>query len=65
MGDRDAKTALFEQFARVGKALGNGKRLELLDLLAQGPDEEPPLPDGYTCPAHRIREAWGAQAGRW
>ncbi|MBE1579671.1 MULTISPECIES: ArsR/SmtB family transcription factor [Pseudonocardiaceae] len=36
MGDRDAKTALFEQFARVGKALGSGKRLELLDLLAQG-----------------------------
>jgi rhodanese-related sulfurtransferase/DNA-binding transcriptional ArsR family regulator len=32
----DAKTALYEQFARVGKALANGKRLELLDLLAQG-----------------------------
>lgn len=36
MGDREAKTALFDQFARVGKALGSGKRLELLDLLAQG-----------------------------
>ncbi|NUT95003.1 MAG: metalloregulator ArsR/SmtB family transcription factor [Saccharothrix sp.] len=36
MGDREAKTALFEQFARVGKALASGKRLELLDLLAQG-----------------------------
>lgn len=36
MGDRGAKTALFEQLARVGKALGSGKRLELLDLLAQG-----------------------------
>jgi rhodanese-related sulfurtransferase len=36
MGDRDAKNALFDQFARVGKALGSGKRLELLDLLAQG-----------------------------
>ncbi|PSL01640.1 ArsR family transcriptional regulator [Haloactinopolyspora alba] len=36
MGDRAAKTELFEQFARVGKALGSGKRLELLDLLAQG-----------------------------
>jgi rhodanese-related sulfurtransferase/DNA-binding transcriptional ArsR family regulator len=36
MGDRDRKTALYEQFARVGKALGSGKRLELLDLLAQG-----------------------------
>lgn len=36
MGDRRKKTVLFEQLARVGKALGNGKRLELLDLLAQG-----------------------------
>ena len=36
MGDRVAKADLFDQFARVGKALGNGKRLELLDLLAQG-----------------------------
>ncbi len=36
MGDREKKAALFEQFARVGKALGSGKRLELLDLLAQG-----------------------------
>jgi len=26
---------LFEQFSRVGKALGNGARLELLDLLSQ------------------------------
>ncbi|HEY5853372.1 MAG TPA: metalloregulator ArsR/SmtB family transcription factor, partial [Aldersonia sp.] len=36
MGDRVAKTELFDQFARVGKALASGKRLELLDLLAQG-----------------------------
>jgi rhodanese-related sulfurtransferase/DNA-binding transcriptional ArsR family regulator len=36
VGDRDDKTALFQQFARVGKALASGKRLELLDLLAQG-----------------------------
>jgi rhodanese-related sulfurtransferase len=32
-----AKAYLFEQLARVGKALGNGKRMELIDLLAQGP----------------------------
>ncbi|MFC4950974.1 ArsR/SmtB family transcription factor [Pseudonocardia sp. GCM10023141] len=37
MGDAGRKTELFEQLARVGKALGSGKRLELLDLLAQGP----------------------------
>jgi rhodanese-related sulfurtransferase len=41
MGDRSAsrradKDALFDQFARVGKALASPKRLELLDLLAQG-----------------------------
>src|ERR1700758_4899046 len=36
MGCRLAKTALYEQFARVGKSLASGKRLELLDLLAQG-----------------------------
>ncbi|ODU26728.1 MAG: ArsR family transcriptional regulator [Pseudonocardia sp. SCN 73-27] len=37
MGGESVKTELFEQLARVGKALGSGKRLELLDLLAQGP----------------------------
>jgi rhodanese-related sulfurtransferase len=36
MNRRDAKTALYEQFARAGKGLANPKRLELLDLLAQG-----------------------------
>ena len=30
------KHDLFTQFARVGKALGNGNRLELLEYLAQG-----------------------------
>ncbi len=30
------KQALFAQFARVGKALSNGNRLALLELLAQG-----------------------------
>lgn len=30
------KQALFAQFARVGKALSNGNRLELLEFLAQG-----------------------------
>ncbi len=37
MGDAARKAELFDQLARVGKALGSGKRLELLDLLAQGP----------------------------
>ncbi len=28
--------SLYEQFARVGKAVASPKRIELLDLLAQG-----------------------------
>jgi rhodanese-related sulfurtransferase/DNA-binding transcriptional ArsR family regulator len=36
MGDRDRKNALYDQLARAGKALASGKRLELIDLLAQG-----------------------------
>ena len=36
MSRRDEKTAMYEQFARAGKALSSPKRLELLDLLAQG-----------------------------
>jgi rhodanese-related sulfurtransferase len=33
---RTFKNLLYEQFARVGKALASGHRLELLDVLAQG-----------------------------
>ena len=33
---RKFKDGLFEQFARVGRALANPHRLELIDLLAQG-----------------------------
>jgi rhodanese-related sulfurtransferase len=33
---RAFKNLLYEQFARVGKALSNGHRLELLEVLAQG-----------------------------
>lgn len=33
---RQFKDELFEQFARIGKALSNPHRLELLELLAQG-----------------------------
>jgi rhodanese-related sulfurtransferase len=36
VGEHARKMALYEQFARVGKALANPARLELLDLLAQG-----------------------------
>jgi rhodanese-related sulfurtransferase/DNA-binding transcriptional ArsR family regulator len=33
---RDFKDALFGEFARIGKAVASGRRLEILDLLAQG-----------------------------
>jgi len=36
MSSGDFKHQLFAQFARVGKALGNGNRLEILEFLAQG-----------------------------
>ncbi len=36
MGDRAAKDALFDGLAEVAKALGSGRRAEIVDLLAQG-----------------------------
>lgn len=36
MGDRTRKTRLYDEFARVGKALASPARIEILDLLAQG-----------------------------
>lgn len=34
--DVDAGALLYEQFARIGKVLGNAKRIELLHMLGQG-----------------------------
>ncbi|MDY7106757.1 MAG: metalloregulator ArsR/SmtB family transcription factor [Actinomycetota bacterium] len=36
MGDRAAKDALYDGFAEVAKALANGRRAEIVDVLAQG-----------------------------
>ncbi len=36
MAESAAKRALFEQFARIPKAVAHPARLELLELLAQG-----------------------------
>ncbi|MCA1683306.1 MAG: metalloregulator ArsR/SmtB family transcription factor [Actinobacteria bacterium] len=36
MGDRRAKDELFDALAAVAKALGSGRRAEIVDLLAQG-----------------------------
>jgi rhodanese-related sulfurtransferase/DNA-binding transcriptional ArsR family regulator len=64
MSDRSSKDALFAEFAAVGKVLGNPKRLELLDLLAQGPRSVEDLAGTAslgmsTCSAHlqTLREA--------
>lgn len=35
--NREWKNAIYEQFGRVGKALSSPRRLEILDLLSQGP----------------------------
>lgn len=64
MGDPSGKEALFAEFAAVGKVLGNPKRLELLDLLSQGPRSVEDLAATAslgmsTCSAHlqTLREA--------
>ncbi|WEV77827.1 metalloregulator ArsR/SmtB family transcription factor [Janibacter cremeus] len=64
MGERAAKEALYAEFAAVGKVLGNPKRLELLDLLAQGPRSVEDLANAAavgmsTCSTHlqSLREA--------
>jgi rhodanese-related sulfurtransferase len=36
MRDRAARTALFDEFGRIGKALASGRRIELPDVLANG-----------------------------
>ena len=60
------RTALFTEFAAVGKALANPKRLELLDLLAQAPRSVEDLAAAAdlglsTCSAHL--QALGRRAG--
>jgi rhodanese-related sulfurtransferase/biotin operon repressor len=75
MGERSSKEALFAEFATVGKVLGNPKRLELLDLLAQGPRSVEDLAATAslrmsTCSAHlqSLREAGlveARRAGKW
>lgn len=36
MSDRSTKEALFDAFAMIGKALANGRRAEMIDVLANG-----------------------------
>lgn len=37
MGGRAAKSALYDGFADIAKALANGRRAEIVDVLSQGP----------------------------
>jgi rhodanese-related sulfurtransferase/DNA-binding transcriptional ArsR family regulator len=37
IGTRQAKDAMFDEFARVAAAVASGRRLEILDVLAQAP----------------------------
>ena len=71
MGEHTAKEALYAEFAAVGKVLGHPKRLELLDLLAQGPRSVDDLAAAAsvgvsTCSAHlqTLREAGLVEARR-
>ena len=37
LNERNLKDSLYQEFARIGKSLSSPKRLEILDLLSQGP----------------------------
>lgn len=37
MNERNLKDLLYQEFARIGKSLSSPKRLEILDVLTQGP----------------------------
>ncbi|HEY0888739.1 MAG TPA: metalloregulator ArsR/SmtB family transcription factor [Nocardioides sp.] len=64
MDDVTRKNALYAEFAAIGKALANAGRIELLDVLAQGPRSVDELAEAAgmglsTCSAHlqSLREA--------
>ena len=58
MGDPNRKAELFDALAQTGKALSNGKRLELLDLLAQGERSVDALAKAAGLPADFERMRW-------
>lgn len=37
LNERNLKDSLYQEFARIGKSISSPKRLEILDLLSQGP----------------------------
>lgn len=46
--ERNLKDLLYQEFARIGKSLSSPKRLEILDLLSQGPKSVEALSKGTT-----------------
>ena len=64
MGDRVAKDALFAAFAEVAKALGNGHRAELIDVLRVRRDVSAIPGDGtriyYRLASERVGDLWEA-----
>lgn len=46
INERNLKDLLYHEFARIGKSLSSPKRLELLDLLSQGPKSVEALSKG-------------------
>lgn len=50
MPHREFKDALYAQFARIGQALASPKRIEMLDLLAQGPKTVEELAEAIATP---------------
>jgi rhodanese-related sulfurtransferase len=65
MADRAAKDALFDALASVAKALGNGHRAEIIDVLAQGErsvdDLASEIGQSVANPSHHLRSL--ARAG--
>ncbi len=56
MSHRDFKDRLYAEFARVGGALASEKRLELLDLLAQGPRHVEALAEETEAPVANVSQ---------
>jgi rhodanese-related sulfurtransferase len=50
MSHREFKDALYAQFARIGHALSSPKRIEILDLLGQGPKTVEELAEATATP---------------
>jgi rhodanese-related sulfurtransferase/DNA-binding transcriptional ArsR family regulator len=50
MDHRELKDPLYDQFARIGQAVASPKRIELLDLLGQGPKTVEALAAGIATP---------------